>query len=499
LEIDPDQIVKDVNANDVNDRSFSAAVGSGNNNLATQLTGDDRDLRRNRPPEVPSRRPTVRLAVEPEQMIAFEAWRMSQLGIENDHDKGGDYEEEFDSEGDSSSRMDWTMDTTIVSCAERVTDVNDGHLLSEQAKSLLSSAKHSPPKQPRRRSTIVVTLSHSSAGNLVCNDGEEEDISESGRAEGRLMLGTASQCSLLDDSFSESSVDTSVFIEIFSRQLELAQRQEATRPTVAGGSRSGGHRGSRRRRSRASLKLRVRTNRLKNFMRMPQLDRIESVGTVLDEDDDRVVTRLVTAPQVASVSDTPENSARPPSLADWTDTPTGEALGVVPTRKKASIDTTPVAPIRAPSSDESIGSTRAHGHLRRNDPVLDQRPIQPCRRATVRVPQHHQADEINPGSPSEGAADEDDATSGIGGEAGNGRTVMANNRVGSVDNEKELRTSIGTVATEASWDSEVENDDASVAPLLQCRRANGSQASPTFAFAAAYGAPSSSLLIDEDE
>jgi hypothetical protein len=485
LVIDPDQILRagDDVVLDGTDIALAVADNTEHDTVMTRLLDHDRDLRQCRPPALPSRRSTVRLTVDPEQMIAFEAWRIAQLGNDDNYDEPSDCEEDNDYEGDASSRMDWTMDTTIVSCFERLSEVDDDCFLSDHSKSLLSCSNTSPPNQPKRRSTFIVTLSESSNGNVTIDFDEQEKAPETAPVDRRPILGEPSQGNLFDESFSESSIETSVFVEIFCRQLAQAQRQET--PLLESAARagtSGGRHGStsRQRRSRASLKVRVPKNHLKTFMRMPQLGRIESVGTVADEDDAPATADATYGLQTTCVSDTPENSVRPPPLIDWTDATADAKSDVVPTMNKAGVD---------------------------------QRPVKPCRRATVRVIQHFNNDEISPGNPTNDIADKDEAKICTGREHRNGSPEVTKDGVGSFDKEKELRTSIGTVATEASWDTEEdENDDASVVssdqvlktstttpPVLQYRRANSAQLFPHSVSVPRYGAPSSSLLIDEDE
>jgi hypothetical protein len=468
--------------------------------------------RQSRPPRQPSRRSTVRVALDPEQLQAFEEWRKLHAASDENDEM-------------SSSVMDSTIDTTtILSCVDKMAAAAAAsrsttpslHILearqgiTSDADVANESTDHYPPKQPRRRSTLIVTLGQPQGLHNYDDDIEYDDVScldglhdsASGEVHHRSFnLGSAAgqDGSAYGGSFSEDSVDTSVFVELFCKQVLEAQEQkeQAAHP----------HRRGRRRSGfpspRASLRLRGPVHHLRHLM--PELERIDSVGTVVDDDNDNNDAPTLNPKQpslqprhsaiaTAQKSSTPENSTRRKaggSLLDDDpdcDVASSEHGRAIACARRMGHDTHPVAPVRALSNQSAAtsisdmsGPTRP-GRRRssatgpdgsRTAPLLssssDHKPVQPARRATLVLPPSHQAhanggdDEANEVRTFAVDGNVDKGAPALSGLCPGGYVVDSFAKGacggGSAEKEKALRESVLTVATEVSWESQDDDDD----------------------------------------
>jgi hypothetical protein len=466
--------------------------------------------RQSRPPRQPSRRSTVRVALDPEQLQAFEEWRKLHAASDENDEM-------------SSSVMDSTIDTsTILSCVDRMAAASRStpslHIL-EARKGTPSDVdtadqpnNNFPPKQPRRRSTLIVTLGQPQGLYNYDDDIEYDDVScldglhdsASGEAHHRSFnLGSAAGhdgCAY-GGSFSEDSVDTSVFVELFCKQVLEAQEQkeQVSHP----------HRRGRRRLGfpspRASLRLRGPVHHLRHLM--PELERIDSVGTVVDDDDGNNDASTPHNPdqpslqprpstkETAQESSTPENSTRRKATGSLLDDDSdfaslsSEHGRAVASARRMGHDTHPVAPVRALSNQSAAtSSSGATAHSTRPgrrrssgtgpnisgttsappSSTTDHNPVQPARRATLVLPPSNQAhenggdDEANDGRPFAVDRTVDEGKPAPIGLCPGGYVVdsFAKSSGGvSAEKEKALRESVLTVATEVSWESQDDDDE----------------------------------------
>jgi hypothetical protein len=533
LEIDLDQILLGL------PHEMDDSVGDCENNSEDRDSNEDRQYRDNeygdtasadaptagdrqsRPPRQPSRRSTVRVALDLEQLQAFEEWR-KQYAASDENDEM------------SSSIMDSTIDTTALSGADKAATESTPSLhilearqgISSDADAAEGSTGNSPPKQPRRRSTLIVTLGQPQGLHNYDDDIEYDDVScldglhdsASGEAHHRsfnLGSATGQDGSAYGGSFSEDSVDTSVFVELFCKQVLEAQEQkeQVSHP----------HRRGRRRLGfpspRASLRLRGPVHHLRHLM--PELERIDSVGTVVDDDDDNNNASTPRNPEQLSLQprpstkvtareySTPENSTRRKaggsgSLLDDDpdcDVASSEHGRAIACARKMGHDTHPVAPVRALSNQSAAtshisdrsGPTRpgrrrssgtgshrsgaAPASPPSSSPTADHNPVQPARRATLILPPSNQA-------PENGADDEANEVRALAVEnAPDGSACGGNQdptevkgaptglcpggyvldgpfaKGGSAEKERALRESVLTVATEVSWESQDDDYD----------------------------------------
>jgi hypothetical protein len=523
LEIDLDQIMLGL-PHEIDD-----SVEDCENNVEDRDINEDRQYQHNeygdtaaaagdrqsRPPRQPSRRSTVRVALDPEQLQAFEEWRKLHAASDENDEM-------------SSSVMDSTIDTTaVLSCvdkmaaaaaASRSTTTPSLHILEARqgimsdADAVEESTDHYPPKQPRRRSTLIVTLGQPQGLHTYDDDIEYDDVScldglhdsASGEAHHRSFnLGSATghDGSAYGGSFSEDSVDTSVFVELFCKQVLEAQEQkeQAAHP----------HRRGRRRSGfpspRASLRLRGPVHHLRHLM--PELERIDSVGTVVDDDDNHVASTQhnpeqpslqhhPSAGETGQELSTPENSTRRKAGGSLLDDDSDFASlssdhgRAVASARRMGHDTHPVAPVRALSNQSATSSngvtapSTRPGRRRSSgtgpnrsgttsappSSTTDHNPVQPARRATLVLPPSNQAGEnVEEGEANEVrtfAVDADIVEEGSPSICGlcPGGYVMDSFAKGSggvalVEKEKALRESVLTVATEVSWESQDDEDD----------------------------------------